>query len=83
MKIAIDQARLQSEIEALAAFSDADAPAVTRIVFTPTDLKARAWIKAGCEDAGLSVRQDAIGNTFARWRGTDRFRPGGRYRIAH
>jgi len=71
MKIAIDQARLLSEIEALAAFSDAEAPAVTRIVFTPTDLKARAWIKARCEDAGLSVRHDAIGNTFARWSGTD------------
>ena len=71
MKIVIDQARLQSEIEALAAFSDAEAPAVTRIVFTATDLKARAWIKARCEDAGLSVRQDAIGNTFARWSGTD------------
>ena len=71
MKIAIDQARLLSEIEALAAFSDAEAPAVTRIVFTPTDLKARAWIKARCEDAGLSVRHDAIGNTFARWSGID------------
>ena len=71
MKIAIDQPRLLSEIEALAAFSDAEPPAVTRIVFTPTDLKARAWIKARCEDAGLSVRQDAIGNTFARWNGTD------------
>lgn len=75
MKIVIDQARLQSEIEALAVFSDADAPAVTRIVFTPTDLKARAWIKARCEDAGLSVRQDAIGNTFARWSGSDPYAP--------
>ena len=26
--------------------SDADPPAVTRIVFTPTDLKARAWVRA-------------------------------------
>jgi N-carbamoyl-L-amino-acid hydrolase len=71
VKTAIDQARLHSEIEALAGFSDAEPPAVTRIVFTPTDLKARAWIKARCEDASLSVRQDAIGNMFARWIGTD------------
>jgi len=71
MKLAIDQQRLVSEIEALAAFSDAEAPAVTRVVFTPTDLKARGWMKARCEEAGLVVRQDPVGNTFARWRGAD------------
>jgi ureidoglycolate amidohydrolase len=75
MKLAIDQERLTSEIEALAAFSDADPPAVTRVVFTPTDLKARAWMKTRCEGAGLTVRQDAIGNTFARWIGTDAAMP--------
>ena len=71
MNLVIDRDRLLSEIETLASFSDAEAPAVTRIVFTPTDLKARAWLKERCEDAGLSVRQDAIGNTFARWSGSD------------
>jgi N-carbamoyl-L-amino-acid hydrolase len=71
MNLEIDRGRLISEIEALAAISDADPPAVTRIVFTPTDLKARAWLRAHCEDAGLTVRQDPIGNTFARWEGAD------------
>jgi ureidoglycolate amidohydrolase len=71
MKLEIDKSRLLSEIEALASISDAEAPAVTRIVFTPTDLKARAWLKARCEEAGLAVRQDAVGNTFARWTGSD------------
>jgi ureidoglycolate amidohydrolase len=71
MKLAIDQSRLNSEIGELSAFSDAEPPAVTRVVFTATDLRARAWIKARCEDAGLAVRQDPIGNTFARWTGTD------------
>jgi ureidoglycolate amidohydrolase len=71
MKLAINQDRLNSEIEELATFSDADPPAVTRVVFTPTDLKARAWMRARCEAAGLTVRQDAIGNTFARWIGSD------------
>jgi ureidoglycolate amidohydrolase len=71
MKLDIDQPRLTSEIETLAAFSDAEAPAVTRIVFTPTDLKARAWMKTRCEAAGLVVREDAIGNIFARWIGAD------------
>jgi ureidoglycolate amidohydrolase len=71
MKIEVDGDRLISEIEALAAISDAQVPAVTRVVFTPTDLKARAWLRARCEEADLSIRQDAIGNTFARWIGSD------------
>ena len=71
MNLEIDRDRLCSEIETLAAISDAEPPAVTRIVFSSTDLKARAWLRAQCEDAGLTVRQDAIGNTFARWNGSD------------
>src|SRR3954467_10970971 len=71
MKLEIDQDRLLSEIEALAGISDADPPAVTRIVFSPTDLKARSWLRKRCEEAGLTLRQDAIGNIFARWGGTD------------
>jgi ureidoglycolate amidohydrolase len=71
MSLTIDRDRLLSEIETLASFSDAEAPAVTRIVFTPADLKARAWMKARCEEAGLTVRHDAVGNTFARWNGSD------------
>jgi len=71
MILATNQDRLLAEIDALASFSDAESPAVTRIVFTPTDLKARAWMRARCEDAGLTVRQDAVGNVFARWSGSD------------
>jgi ureidoglycolate amidohydrolase len=71
MKLEIDQMRLLGEIETLAEFSDSEAPAVTRVVFTPTDRKARAWMRTRCEDAGLVIRQDAVGNTFARWAGSD------------
>lgn len=71
MNLQVDQHRLTSEIEALAKFSDAEPPAVTRIVFGPSDLKARAWIKNLCAQAGLAVREDAVGNTFARWNGSD------------
>src|ERR1700735_653399 len=69
LAIEVDQDRLLSEIEALGAISEAEPPVVTRIVFTPSDLKARAWMKSRCEEAGLALRQDAIGNTFARWNG--------------
>jgi ureidoglycolate amidohydrolase len=71
MTLAIDSAHLSSEIDALASISDAEVPAVTRIVFTPTDLRARAWLIKRCREAGLAVRQDAIGNTFARWNGSE------------
>src|SRR6201987_3306067 len=71
MTIAIARDRLVREIEDLASISDAEPPAVTRIVFSPTDLKARAWLIARCETAGLEVRQDAIGNIFAKWAGSE------------
>ncbi len=45
--------------------------AVTRIVFTPRDLEARAYIKSLAESAGFTVRTDAIGNTFLRFPGSD------------
>jgi ureidoglycolate amidohydrolase len=75
MNLQIDGGRLVSEIETLATFSEAEAPVVTRIVFAPADLKARAWLKTRCEEAGLTVRYDAIGNTFARWNGSDESAP--------
>lgn len=69
MKLDVNRDRLSAEIEELASISDAVPPAVTRIVFTPTDLKARGWLVSLCEKAGLSVHQDSIGNIFARWTG--------------
>jgi ureidoglycolate amidohydrolase len=71
MRLEIDRGRLLAEIEALALISEAEPPIVTRIVFSPSDLKARTWMKSRCAEAGLTVREDAIGNTFARWNGSD------------
>jgi len=67
----VDQERLSAELETLAGFSDVPAPAVTRVVFSPVDLKARAYVKGLCAEAGLEVREDAVGNTFARWPGRE------------
>ena len=69
MKIEIDRDRLSRELEALAAISSVPAPAVTRVVFTDADLRARAFVKQRCLETGLAVREDAAGNTFARWTG--------------
>jgi ureidoglycolate amidohydrolase len=75
MKLSIDDARLTADLDTLAGFSDTAAPAVTRIVFSPVDMTARAWLKQQCAAAGLEVREDAVGNTFARWTGTDPMLP--------
>jgi N-carbamoyl-L-amino-acid hydrolase len=70
MQIHIDQQRIAQEIEALAAISDVEPPAVTRIVFSEQDLRARGWLQERFDEAGLTVRVDAVGNTFARWEGS-------------
>jgi ureidoglycolate amidohydrolase len=69
--VKIDIDRLMGELETLAGFSDVPAPAVTRVVFSESDLRARAYVKGLCAEAGLAVREDAVGNTFARWIGSD------------
>jgi N-carbamoyl-L-amino-acid hydrolase len=60
-----------AELEALAQISEAEPPVVTRVVFSEADLRARAYVKSLCAGAGLAVTEDAIGNTFARWQGSD------------
>jgi N-carbamoyl-L-amino-acid hydrolase len=62
---------LMVEIGNLAGISEAEPPVVTRIVFSEADLRARVYVKGLCEAAGLIIREDAVGNTFARWTGSD------------
>jgi ureidoglycolate amidohydrolase len=65
----IDRDRLMAELETLASFSDDTPPGISRLVFGDADQKSRAWLRAQCEAAGLAVREDALGNMFARWNG--------------
>jgi len=81
MNVTINTDRLLAELHHLARLTDCPptqdrslpepTQAVTRIVFTPRDLEARAWLTALAEAAGFSVRTDAVGNTFLRWQGMD------------
>jgi N-carbamoyl-L-amino-acid hydrolase len=72
----IDTDRLLRELHHLATLTDCppssapDTTAVTRIVFTPRDLEARAYILSLAHAAGFQTRVDAIGNTFLRWAGS-------------
>src|SRR5271163_1660032 len=71
MDLQIDQRQLQNEIDTLAGFSSEQPPVVTRVVFSAADQQARAYVNSLFKDAGLHVRSDAIGNTFARWIGSE------------
>lgn len=66
----VDNERIIRELETLAGFSDTPKPAITRILFTKPDLEARAYLRGLCEEAGLNVREDGLGNIFARWEGS-------------
>jgi N-carbamoyl-L-amino-acid hydrolase len=67
----VDGGRLQRQIDDLAGISAAPPPVVTRVLFSEADLKARAFVKNLCREAGLDLREDAVGNIFARWPGRD------------
>ena len=73
--IQIDAARLMDELNTLAGFTSiepsGEGTAVTRVVFSPDDLRARAWLKGLAQAEGLAIREDAVGNTFFRWEGRE------------
>jgi N-carbamoyl-L-amino-acid hydrolase len=71
MNIVIEQDRLSRELDALGTISAEPAPVVTRVVFTEADLRGREFVDRLCAEAGLIRRTDAVGNTFARWAGTE------------
>jgi ureidoglycolate amidohydrolase len=68
-ELRIDRDRLLADIETLASYSDDTPPGITRLVFSSADQDARTWLKWQCREAGLAVREDAVGNMFARWTG--------------
>lgn len=74
-EIAVDEARLLNELQTLASFTSiepsSEGTAVTRIVFTDDDLRARAWLKELAAKEGLKIREDAVGNIFFRWEGVE------------
>jgi ureidoglycolate amidohydrolase len=74
-QLQIDSTRLLNELQILATFTDVepvgDGTAVTRIVFSPDDLRARAWLKELAATEDFEIREDAVGNIFIRWLGTE------------
>jgi N-carbamoyl-L-amino-acid hydrolase len=65
----INRDRLIGDLETLASFSDDTPPGISRLVFADADQRSRVWLKSQCSDTGLAMREDAVGNMFARWVG--------------
>jgi ureidoglycolate amidohydrolase len=71
MAAEVDLDWLLQEIDVLAAVSEEPAPVVTRVLFSEADLSARQHVKQLCTGLRLNLREDALGNIFARWDGTE------------
>jgi len=71
VELRIDRDRLSGELDSLGAISAEPAPVVTRVVYTEADMRARRFVIDLCVEAGLAVREDPVGNTFARWEGLE------------
>jgi ureidoglycolate amidohydrolase len=69
MQIEIDSGRIQSDIDELAKISEAPFPIVTRVLFSKADRQARAFVRERCSELKLALREDAVGNLFARREG--------------
>lgn len=63
--------RITAQLDRLAEFSETPAPAVTRVMLSDEDLAARQYLRGLYEEAGLAVRTDPAGTTFARWEGAE------------
>nr|4PXB_A Chain A, Ureidoglycolate hydrolase [Arabidopsis thaliana]4PXB_B Chain B, Ureidoglycolate hydrolase [Arabidopsis thaliana]4PXC_A Chain A, Ureidoglycolate hydrolase [Arabidopsis thaliana]4PXC_B Chain B, Ureidoglycolate hydrolase [Arabidopsis thaliana] len=69
--LSVDAPGLQNQIDELSSFSDAPSPSVTRVLYTDKDVSARRYVKNLMALAGLTVREDAVGNIFGKWDGLE------------
>lgn len=62
--ISVNGARLRADLEELGRIGAVPGAGVSRTSFSAADAQARAWYRARCVAAGLSVEVDGIGNMF-------------------
>ena len=71
----IDGKRLWDGLMQMATVGATAKGGVRRLALSPVDAEGRALFKGLCQQAGLSVRTDTMGNMFARRAGRDAARP--------
>ncbi|MFW5897250.1 MAG: Zn-dependent hydrolase [Bacillota bacterium] len=62
----IDAERFLTDIEELGEIGYSEGEGVTRLALSDEDVRAREWLIAKMEDAGLKVKVDAAGNVIGR-----------------
>ena len=67
----INSERLWSSLMELARIGATPKGGVRRVTLTPADREGRELFARWCRESGLELRVDAIGNMFARRKGTD------------
>ena len=71
LALTVDSAALARRLQELALISEAPAPVVTRVLFSAADQRGRDYVRRAAHEAGLTLREDAVGNIFARWQGSE------------
>lgn len=71
----IDGERLWDRLTRLSSIGKQDSGGITRLSFTEEERAAKDLVAAFMEDAGLSVREDAVGNLIGRKEGISRGAP--------
>lgn len=76
LSLSVNTSRVLSELQTLATHNDLTPPSVQRILFTPSDLSARSYLRTLLAESNLTLHEDALGNLFAVWRGSSPSRTG-------
>lgn len=69
-KLTIDSARLDRSLFELAEIGQLPEGGISRVAFSPADLRARQLVQTWMIDAGMTVRIDPAGNMIGRYAGT-------------
>lgn len=64
LDLKVDGQAVVDQLMHLATFTDDPNPAVTRILFTENDMNGRAYVKQLMTEAGLTIREDKMGNIY-------------------
>lgn len=71
LALAINGERLNQKLDELAQIGRGEADVITRLAFSPEDLRARHLVSRWMKEAGMTVRIDAGGNLIGRYAGLD------------
>lgn len=75
LDLEVSKKRIKKDLEALKAFTATPGNGCTRMPFTKETRDAAEYLKKAMAEAGMEVREDAVGNVFGVLHGTDETLP--------